>query len=114
MDNNAVASVEHIGKAIMVTDLLSEALKGYDSFAGTPYLKANYNRKKDYQELLPKNKKLIGLSWRSSLTTHSRNEHYLTIQEISSLFEIENIQFVNLQYDECFEELAWVEKEISW
>ena len=36
---------------------------------------------------LSHNNLLVGLSWRSSLTTHSRNEHYLTIEELEPILK---------------------------
>lgn len=111
IDNNGSQEINNSEQIIMLTDLLSEFLFDYNSFDGNSYLKEDGNRRNYYKKLLPQNKKLIGLSWRSSLTTHSRNEHYLTIEELEPLFQIDNIQFVNFQYDECSEELAWVEKQ---
>lgn len=110
MDNSAVKLVEKSDKICLTTDYIGDFILDYNSFKGTSYLKEDENRRNYYKNLLPQNKKLIGLSWRSSLTTHSRNEHYLTIEELEPLFQIDNIQFVNFQYDECSEELAWVEK----
>jgi capsular polysaccharide export protein len=51
----------------------------------------------------------VGLSWRSSLTTYSRNEHYLSVEDLAPIFALEDVQFVNLQYDDCSEELKWIE-----
>jgi capsular polysaccharide export protein len=110
LDNNGVKLIEKSTKIFLATDFIGDFIKDYDSFNGIPYLNEELKRKDYYKKLLPNNKKLVGLSWRSSLTTHSRNEHYLTIQELEPLFKIDNIQFVNFQYDDCSEELDWVEK----
>jgi capsular polysaccharide export protein len=94
----------------LVTDFLHKVLVDYSSFAGGAYLSEDSLRKDYISSLLPRSNLLIGLSWRSSLTTHSRNEHYLTVEELEPLFQIDGIQFVNLQYDDCADELAWVEQ----
>lgn len=110
IDNNAHEAIISSDKILMVTDMLSECLSGYDAFPGVSYLLHDENLSVVHKAKLPKNKKLVGLSWRSSLTTHSRNEHYLTIEELEPLFLIPDIQFINFQYDECQEELDWVEQ----
>jgi capsular polysaccharide export protein len=110
LDNNSSQVVEKTNKLALVTDFLHKVLVDYSSFAGGAYLSEDSLRKDYISSLLPRSNLLIGLSWRSSLTTHSRNEHYLTVEELEPLFQIDGIQFVNLQYDDCADELAWVEQ----
>lgn len=110
IDNTAMDAIGHSTHVAFVTDMLHRVLKGYNHFPGVDYLVADAARVSAYKARLQTNKLLVGISWRSSLTTHSRNEHYLTIEELASVFKIEGIQFVNFQYDECSAELAWVEK----
>ncbi|MNE33151.1 hypothetical protein D3C80_1268020 [compost metagenome] len=84
-------------------------MEGYESFAGAPYLKPHPIRVEATREKLSKfTKPIVGISWRSSLTTYSRNEHYLDIDMLMPIFEIDGIQFVNLQYDDCQAELSYV------
>jgi capsular polysaccharide export protein len=109
LDNFSVNEVNETEKVIMVTDLLHKVLPVYKSFPGISYLQHDKHKTEYFQNLLPSNELLIGLSWRSSLATHSRNEHYLSVEELVPLFELDNVTFVNFQYDECLEELAWVE-----
>ncbi len=109
VDNNAVNAIQSCDRVLFTTDLLHRCLPDYDSFPRTAYLFPNKDKSLSFRKRLPENLLLVGISWRSSLATHSRNEHYLTIEELSVLFDIPNIQFVNLQYDECADELAWVE-----
>jgi capsular polysaccharide export protein len=106
----AVAEINRCGKYYFVTDLLHHCLTSYESFKGTSYLQADQEKIKVYRQRLEfTSNKIVGLTWRSSLNTHSRNEHYLTIEELEPLFSIPGITFVNFQYDECDEELVWVE-----
>ncbi|EPJ44442.1 MAG: hypothetical protein OFPII_34750 [Osedax symbiont Rs1] len=108
IDNNAVAAINKTDYVIVVTDLLHKCLPNYDSFPRKSYLKADQKLSNIFMDKLPKHTTLVGLSWRSSLTTHSRNEHYLTIEELEPLFSIPGFKFVNLQYDECSSELNWI------
>jgi capsular polysaccharide export protein len=110
LDNNSVDLVKNSNKILMVTDLIWRFRKGYESFPGLAYLKHDEQLAAHYSKRLPKKDLLIGLSWRSSLMTHARSEHYLSVQELEPIFNIDGVQFVNFQYDECEEELAWIEK----
>ncbi|WP_299809980.1 hypothetical protein [uncultured Roseibium sp.] len=110
LDNKGIDEVKKADEICLVTDLLSDAIKGYQDFEGVPWLKVDEEKARKYSDILPKEKKIVGLCWRSSVVSHSRNEHYFTIRELEPLFSIENVQFVNLQYDDCDEELAWVEE----
>lgn len=109
VNNVAADKISECERLMVVTDLLHKCLPGYQAFTGTPYLKADPALQQKFRERLPHDKKLVGLSWRSSITTHSRNEHYLSVDELEAVFSIEGVQFVNFQYDECSEELDWIE-----
>jgi capsular polysaccharide export protein len=112
-DNTGWAIAQKMDKVILSTDILGDIIDDKSSFAGTPFLKADPDEVTQWQERLEPLRNsmlLIGISWRSSLVSSARNEHYLTIQELSPLFEVPGILFVNLQYDECSEEVAWVEQ----
>ncbi|TCB52216.1 capsular polysaccharide export protein, LipB/KpsS family [Acinetobacter terrestris] len=110
IDNNAISIINHSDKFSLVTDLLADFLQTEKDFAKSHYLTADVTLTNKMSNRLEKfhNKILVGLSWRSSLTTSARNEHYLTVSELEPLFSLPNIQFINLQYDECLEEVAWV------
>jgi len=56
-------------------------------------------------------KKAIGICWRSGLISPTRNINYTAIKDWEFLKEIkQNYVFVNLQYGDCEEELAEIEK----
>lgn len=109
VNNTAVDCIDGAEQVCVVTDLLYKCFPDYAAFPGKPYLIANTDLQREVSQRLPHDRLLVGLSWRSSITTHSRNEHYLTVEELAPIFELEGIQFVNLQYDECQDELDWVE-----
>lgn len=108
VNNLAIDYIEKVERVAVVTDFLHDFLIDYDSFSGKSYLKVNLDLKEVIKKKLPFGKKLIGISWRSSLNTLGRNVHYLSVQDLDKVFSIEGIQFVNLQYDECQEEVDWV------
>lgn len=110
IDNTAVKAIDNADKIMLVTDMLHKCLPSYEAFPGSPYLKHDESMAEYFRSQLPANTKLVGLSWRSSLTTHSRNEHYLTVEELEPIFKIDGVQYVNFQYDECEEELDWIEQ----
>jgi tetratricopeptide (TPR) repeat protein len=58
-------------------------------------------------------KNRIGICWRSGDLNMQRNEHYLTIEDLFPILENENYDFINLQYDECEEELLLAEKSLN-
>ncbi|MDO6488125.1 hypothetical protein Q4503_10470 [Colwellia sp. 6_MG-2023] len=111
VDDNAVDAIQTNDGFTFVTDLLHVCLPSYESFPRVAYLKADIKKVENYKARIPNHQKIIGISWRSSLTTHSRNEHYLTIEELKPLFELPNVTFINLQYDECTEEIQKVNSQ---
>jgi tetratricopeptide (TPR) repeat protein len=48
---------------------------------------------------------LVGLCWRSSNRNASRNHLYAEVKDLITLKELKGVTFLNLQYDECTEEL---------
>jgi capsular polysaccharide export protein len=109
MDNSAHALVEGGASVVLVTDLLATAFPSYQSFSGKPFLIADEVAVNKFKERLPKDKLLVGINWRSSVTHQTRQEHYLSVEDIEPLLLLENIQFVNLQYDDCAEELDYLQ-----
>jgi Tfp pilus assembly protein PilF len=55
----------------------------------------------------------IGICWRSGLFTHDRRRHYSRLSEWRALFEIEDAVWINLQYDDCEDELLAAEAEFG-
>lgn len=48
----------------------------------------------------------IGICWRSGKLSHERSKAYTTIEQWGPILGVPGATFVNLQYDECAEELA--------
>ena len=80
-----------------------------------PYLKANPEFIADFSERLNsfKDKKLVGLCWRSGKLSANRNLSYLSIDDLSEVLELKECIFVNLQYGDCEDELQWIESKIG-
>jgi Flp pilus assembly protein TadD len=55
-------------------------------------------------------KKRIGICWRSGFLNFERNNHYFIIEDLIPIFRNKNFDFINLQYDDCEEELLQIEK----
>lgn len=112
LDNSAFEKIENYDKVFLVTDFVGKFRDTYSDFTGEKYLYADTELVEKYSERLKhfrtSGRKLVGLNWRSSLTNFTRMEHYLTVEELEPLFKIDNIQFINLQYDESTTEVDWV------
>lgn len=53
----------------------------------------------------------VGICWRSSLRKGERHKFYSTLTQWEPVFRIPGIHFVNLQYDECSDELQEAEEK---
>jgi tetratricopeptide (TPR) repeat protein len=58
-------------------------------------------------------KLLVGISWRSGDLTSDRNIHYAPLSSWEQILRLPNIQFVNLQYGNCKDELLNVKKHFG-
>jgi Tfp pilus assembly protein PilF len=66
----------------------------------------------DYLEKL-EGKINVGVTWSSGLKTGIRGHEHTNIEDWLPVFSIEGINFVNLYYGDCEEELKWVEDQIG-
>jgi tetratricopeptide (TPR) repeat protein len=60
-----------------------------------------------------KDKKLVGVCWRSHKLSASRNKKYTALEDWRSILSIPGVVFVNLQYGECEEEIQQIERELG-
>ena len=113
-DNTGWALAQRMDKVMLSTDMLGDFIENKNSFEGVSYLKADSASILRWQKRLAElhsDGLIVGISWRSSLVSSARNEHYFDVQQLAPVFGLPDILFVNLQYDECSEEVAWVEKK---
>lgn len=111
LDNDGYDFVTKSSKIVMVTDLISEYRRERSNFPGLSYLKTNDELFNLYKKRFNPNLKYIGINWRSSLTNFSRNDHYLTVEDLSDVWSLDGVQFVNFQYDDCEAELNWINQK---
>ncbi|ENV10551.1 hypothetical protein F966_00315 [Acinetobacter higginsii] len=113
LDNDSFNQLEKFEKIFLVTDFISNVREDKKDFHGDSFLKVDKDLSLKFSKKLApfKDKLLVGINWRSSLTNFSRMEHYLNVEEIGELFENDNITFVNLQYDDCQNELNWINEK---
>ena len=52
---------------------------------------------------------MVGICWRSGYLNPERNVEYTKLTEWAGILTLSDIQFINLQYDECEEELVEAE-----
>ncbi len=101
---------EPVDFAIPLGDAFYMMRPSLDSFpVRRSYLKADEGRRQKWEDRLRKlnSKPKIGISWRSSKMTGSRQGAYMDMELLSSwLPGAEAYQFINLQYGDCEEELA--------
>lgn len=55
----------------------------------------------------------VGISWRSRLSGGARARYYSQLNQWGDLFAVPNVQFINLQYDDCTAEINEVEKKFG-
>ena len=55
----------------------------------------------------------IGLSWKSGDMSSSRFQNYANVSELSPIFNVPEITFINLQYKDFIDDLIKVEKEFG-
>ena len=80
-----------------------------------PYLKPREDLIEVFKNKLVtfKNKKLVGISWRSGNLNITRNIHYVPISDWAPILSLEGIQFVNLQYGDCSNELNSIREQLG-
>ncbi|MCP0914809.1 hypothetical protein NKV53_10780 [Legionella sp. 27cVA30] len=115
-DNQAWLIAQEYEAITLACDLLGDIIKDKHSISGKPFLSPSLPLKQKWLKKVPTNTINIGISWRSSLVTYARDEHYLTIEDLQPLFAAfanTNVQFFNFQYDDSEAEIAWVEKNCN-
>ncbi|CAN5232560.1 hypothetical protein BH11PSE11_BH11PSE11_16500 [soil metagenome] len=55
----------------------------------------------------------VGICWRSGLVVGERHKNYSELTQWGEIFDLSAVQFVNLQYDECTDELRAVEQKFG-
>jgi len=99
---------------IPMGSLMKHFRKEFSSFHDSGgYIKPDSNIVNKWRErlgLIANGKKTIGISWKSGLTDPLRNAKHSSLLDWSELLTIKNLEFINLQYGNCIEEIKSVEK----
>jgi capsular polysaccharide export protein len=111
-DNEGYEAAERHGAVTLTTDLLGDVILDKDSLDGRSYLVPSEHKRQFWANRIRSNRVKIGLSWRSSLVTYQRTEHYLSAQDLKPLLDAfdDRVEFFNLQYDNADAEMAWFAK----
>ena len=74
------------------------------------FLTADLEKRSYWKKILSdiNNKPKVGIVWRSGLQSYLRNKNYYSIEEWLTILSNDNIQFINLVYDDCRDELDWL------
>ncbi|ETO94521.1 capsule polysaccharide export protein [Legionella oakridgensis RV-2-2007] len=115
-DNFGWQMAQEFKAVTLATNLLGDIIENKNSIKGCSYLYPEPVLKTQWQKRLQSKRIKIGLSWRSSLVTYSRSEHYLTIEDLKPLidaFSGGEVEFFNFQYDNVQEELSWVNEHCA-
>lgn len=55
----------------------------------------------------------IGISWRSMVMTKTRQRNYAKVEELAPILNMKGVDFINLQYGDCKDELAEVRERFG-
>lgn len=86
-----------------------------DFYKNVPYLIPNKDRVCEFDDRIKgiTKKPVIGICWRSGINNSVRNSNYTSISDWESIFRLENVSFVNLQYGECTNELMAIKDSLG-
>ncbi|WP_217541424.1 capsular polysaccharide export protein, LipB/KpsS family [Vibrio metschnikovii] len=108
MDNSLYSDLIKSNEKIrIVTDFISDYRYDISSFTKPKKFVLNESLVHSFKVRLSKYNDfyLVGINWRSSLNGGNRNVHYLSVDDLEPLFKLDNVVFVNLQYDNCIDEI---------
>ena len=102
LDSNSYSIAKNMDQITLISDVLGEIRKDKISFKPHQGLlkfdKVKYDLMLDWLQSLPKNKINIGICWKSGLVDVARSVHYSELSLWKKVFELDGINFINLQY----------------
>lgn len=99
-----------------IGSLMSIYRNQIEDFArSTPFILVDNKSANEFEKRLTNSKKKyrVGISWRSGLMSAERNSGYTSLLDWGAILNLENIDFINLQYGECELELKYVEEKFD-
>ena len=115
-DYSWLREVEPIDYSISIGSLFPAYRSNHSDFPDRlAYLEPDHERVNNWQERLDKisDKVKIGISWTSSLQNTTRNKVFSSLLEWEQIFSLTGVEFVNLQYSECKDEIAAAEEKFG-
>ena len=85
------------------------------NFSG-PYIMVSKDKAEEFENrlsVIDNSKIRVGICWRSGFQNAERNISYSQIKEWSPIFNNKNLEFINLQYGDCEQELNSVENDLG-
>jgi capsular polysaccharide export protein len=111
LDNAGWEEVQSSESVNSVMDMIPEVIKTKNDIKGDAYIKADPDLIAKWDARCGPQRR-IGISWRSSLATYTRNEHYLSIEMLKPVLDefSGRADFYNLQYDNPVDDLSWAKE----
>lgn len=113
VDNKGWEAIQKADAVISVMHALADVLQDYSQLTDLPRLLPDPEKKAYLTERLKvyRPQKLVGLAWRSLQNNMAHEWVNFRIEDLSPILQMENIQFVNCQYDGCTrQEQQWLEQ----
>jgi tetratricopeptide (TPR) repeat protein len=100
----------HVSPAIPINTMINCDANERQGFS---YLKADAQHVAMWRDLLTpiRIKLVVGACWRSVKTIEERNDWYLTIEQVATLFKGLDVTLVNLQYGASDDEIAYLQEQ---
>jgi len=116
VDNNIYRNIDGFDQVCLMSDVLAEFRESTHSFIDSHnngFIKICPVRNAIWKNWLSKlDRKInIGVCWKSGLTDFTRNVHYTEIEMWGEVFNLENVNFINLQYANYEEDIEFVKQE---
>ncbi|WP_201577364.1 tetratricopeptide repeat protein [Psychrobacter immobilis] len=115
LDNHTYSLINKETQLITNLDILKNLRSNISDFSNSATLKAHPDLIEYWKKRLSlySNKKLVGISWKSSLRSFTRDIHYLDVTQMEPIFKTENIVFINLQYGSYENDIVYVKNNYS-
>lgn len=114
-DSSAYHMAQDMNKVTLISDVLGEVRKNKTSFIQhSGLLRVDpecYDEMNKWLESLPKHKINIGICWKSGLVDVARSVHYSELSLWKKVFELNGVNFINLQYSNYEADLNNAKKE---
>lgn len=109
MDNAGWHAAKQADHVSLQVDLLADIIHDHEVLSGQQFLIPDSNLMSTWNHRISSRnsrKPKVGISWRSSVQSTSRNQYYLDIDQVASIIsDFPEVDFYCLQYDDCASEL---------